>query len=265
MTRVSCTVPLTPPMERPLEGAEKNLVNQMIQDINRPSIVVEQVVVGSKFLGLVAGGRMGLSSLLNAVPGQGEIELVENLAGKPVTDAIRLIRQSSPFLISMGFAALNACNAPDPDDIDPMNFPADELIASLGKDRVTGLVGEFPFVNQLADRVGTLHLFELKAVANALPRDQWESVLPELDILAITGTTLLTRQMAWYLSRASRATIVILGPTTPISRVLFEHGANYLCGSVVTDIKKVAESVKTGSCFRDIKKTGGILFTQRQK
>lgn len=250
---------------RPLEGDEKKLVNQMISTLARPNIVVEQVVVGSKFMGVVAGGRMGLSSLLGSAPKQEEVKLVEQLAGQPIGKAVDFIRHPSPFLICLGLAALNAVNAPDPNRVEAADFPAEDLIAGMGKEKRVGLVGEFPFVEQLTQRVGTLHLFELKSVPNALARDQWEIVLPKLDVLAITATTLLTRQMAWYLSRASQASIVILGPTTPRSRVLFEYGANYLCGSVVTDTKKVADSIKADCCFRDIKKNGGIVFTRMEK
>lgn len=255
--------PITP--ARPLKGIEKELVDQMILAVKRPEVFVEKVVMGSKFMGVIAGNRMGLSSLLDAIPGQDDIKLAQKLVGKPIEEAITLIRQSSPFLISLGAAAMNACNAPNPESVEPSDFPAEDLIAGLGKDKILGLVGEFPFTEQLARKVGTLHLFELKNVPNGLPREQWEKVLPKLDVLAITGTTLLTRQMAWYLSMASQAKIVILGPTTTMSRTLFEHGANYLCGSVVTDIKKVCISIEAGLCFRDIKKNGGIIFAQWEK
>ena len=264
MTCQTYPKPLTPAMDRPLEGAEKDLVNQMIQTIDRPDVLTEQVVVGSKFLAVIAGNRMGLSSLLDAVPKQEEIALVQTLLGKPIGEAVSLIQTPAPFLISLGVAALNAANAPDPDMVEPSNFPAENLIAHLGKEKITGLVGEFPFTKQLAQRVGTLHLFELKPVPNSLPRDLWEIMLPKLDVLAITATTLLTRQMAWYLSRAPQAKIVILGPTTPNAMVLFEYGVNYLCGSVVTDMEKVAASIEAGCCFKDIKKNGGIIFTQHQ-
>ncbi|MDD9302620.1 MAG: hypothetical protein HUK40_09905 [Desulfobacter sp.] len=157
---------------------------------------------------------------------------------------------------------MNAGNAPDPNRVEPDNFPAEDLIAELGKDKTVGLVGEFPFASALKQKVGTLHLFELKPVSGALARDQWEEVLPRLEILALTGTTLLTRHMAWYLSRATRAKIIILGPTTPASPTLFEFGADYLCGSVVTDTGRVSASIRADLCFKDIKKNGGIIFTR---
>lgn len=265
MTCQTCPKPPTPAMDRPLEGAEKELVDQMIQTIDRPDVLTERVVVGSKFLAVIAGNRMGLSALLDAVPKQEEIALAQTLLGQPVRTAVSLIQRPSPFLISLGVAALNAANAPDPEAVEPSNFPAENLMADLGKEKTLGLVGEFPFARKLAQRVGTLHLFELKPVPTGLPRDLWEIILPKLDILAITATTLLTRQMAWYLSRAPQATIVILGPTTPNSRILFEYGVNYLCGSVVTNMERVAASIEAGFCFTDIKKNGGIVFTQNRR
>ncbi|MBU0969762.1 MAG: hypothetical protein KKC20_03905, partial [Proteobacteria bacterium] len=71
--------PLTPAMDRPLKGAEKTLVDQMIQTIDRPDVLTEKVVVGSKFLAVIAGNRMGLSALLDAVPKQEEIALAQTL------------------------------------------------------------------------------------------------------------------------------------------------------------------------------------------
>jgi uncharacterized protein len=265
MGKYSCTPNLTTIPERPLEGEEKKLADSMLSSIVRPDVVVEEIVAGSKFIAVKAGGRMGLSSLLGASPKEHEKDLEHQMVGKNVKEVAGLLRKQSPFSISLGFAALNAGNAPDPNSIEPSNFPADELIARLGKNKIAGLVGEFPFVEYLKNKVGTFHLFELRSVPGAVPRDEWERALAELDVFAITGTALLTRSMAWFLSRATQAQIVILGPTTPFSPVLFSNGANYLCGSVVTDIEKVAWGIRAGLPFKEVKKNGGIIFTQWEK
>jgi uncharacterized protein (DUF4213/DUF364 family) len=156
-------------------------------------------------------------------------------------------------------------NAPDPSAPTEDDRPADALIAELGRNRIVGLVGEFPFTDSLREKVGTLHLFELRDIPGALPRDQWEKTLPDLDVLAVTGTALLTRQMGYFLSRANRAVSVVLGPTTPLSPALFKFGADYLCGSVVTDPRLVAEGIRSGLPFRAIKKRGGVRFVTWKK
>ena len=265
MSTYSCTPTITPVPDRPLEGEEKILADSILSSIIRPDAIVEDIIAGSKFIAVTAGGRMGLSSLLGAIPREHEKTLVQHMIGKPVKEVVGLISKPFPFGVSLGFAALNAGNAPDPNQVEPSNFPADDLIARLGKDKITGLVGEFPFVAALKDRVGTFHLFELRDIPNAVPRDQWETVLAQLDVFAVTGTALLTRSMAWFLSRAPQATIVILGPTTPISPALFNHGTNYLCGSVVSDKEKVGQGIRAGLPFTMVKKNGGIIFTQWDK
>lgn len=265
MSNNSCKGSLTAPPDRPLEGEEISLVDTILSSLIRPDAVVEQVVSGGKFIAVTADGRMGLSALLGATPREHERDLAHQIVGKSVKEVAALIQKPFPFGIALGIAAVNAGNTPDPKSVEPMNFPADDLIAKLGKDKITGLVGEFPFVDTLKDRVGTFHLFELKSVPGAVPRNQWERVLADLDVFAITGTTLLTRSMAWFLSRTHRAKVVILGPTTPFSQALFIHGADYLCGSVVTDMEKVAQGVRSGLPFTKIKKNGGIIFTQWEK
>ncbi|MCG8633101.1 MAG: DUF364 domain-containing protein, partial [Desulfobacterales bacterium] len=232
--------------DQPLKDPEKTLVNKIITTLKRPDAKIEKIVVGTHFTGLVAGGRMGLSSLLGASPGQSDRKKIKTLISRPVSEAALLTTSPSPFSISLGFAAVNAANAPDPVSVNPSGLSADELVAKLGKNKTTGLVGEFPFTRTLAEKVEKFHLFELNNSPFALPRDQWETTLPRLDVLAITGTALLTRYMAWYLSKASQAKIIILGPTTPISDILFKYGVDYLCGSAVTDPARVTRSIEQG-------------------
>jgi len=265
MSTYSCNNHLTKVPDRPLAGEEKGLVESILSSIIRPDAVVEQIIFGAKFIAVTAEDRMGIAALLGAAPREHEVDLVNQMVGKSIKEVAALLHQPFPFSISLGFAALNAGNTPDPEKVEPVNFPADDLIAKLGKDKITGLVGEFPFVDTLRERVGTFHLFELKSVPGAVPRDQWERVLAELDVFALTGTALLTRSMAWFLSKARQAKIVILGPTTPFSPALFSHGADYLCGSVVTDIKKVALGIQSGLPFKKVKRNGGIIFTQWEK
>jgi len=265
MNTYSCTPTMADLPDLPLEGEEKQLADSILSSIIRPDAVVEEIIAGDKFIAVKAGGRMGLSSLLGAKPREQEKDLEHQMTGKDVKQVAGLIKQPSPFSISLGFAALNSGNAPDPKKVEPSNFPADDLIARLGKDKITGLVGEFPFVESLKNRVGTFYLFELRDVPGAVPKDQWESMLARLDVFAVTGTALLTRKMAWFLTRASRAKIIILGPTTPFSPALFSHGVDYLCGSVVTDMEKVGQGIRAGLPFKMIKKNGGIIFTQWEK
>ena len=247
---------------RPLQAPESDLVAEMLSSIARPDAVVEDVIAGPKFVAVTVDGRMGLASLLGARPTSEEKRIMARAVGQMAADIAGYLRSPSPFSISFGLAALNADNAPDPEILSEAGASAEALITELGLDRRVGVVGQFPFVDRLRAKVSALHLFELRDVPGAVERDHWEAVLSEVEVLALTGTALLTRRMAWFLAQAKQAEIVVLGPTTPLSRALFRFGADYLCGSVATDPHRVAEGVRAGRSFRAIKKTGGIRFVR---
>jgi len=251
------------PADMPLtDEVEKRLVEALLQSMLRPEAKVEHVEAGSTFIAVTAGGRMGLASLLGARPTENEMLLTRELVGQRVSQAAGLLTSSSPFRISLGLAALNAADTPQATDVDENDAPAEALIAALGKDRTVGLVGAFPFVETLRQKVGELKLFELRDIPGAIPRAQWDSALAGLDVLAVTGTALLTRKMGYFLTQAARAETVVLGPSTPLSRALFDCGADYLCASVVIDPEPVLASIRAGLPFRDIKRQGGIRFIQ---
>lgn len=245
---------------RPLQAPESDLVAEMLSSIARPDAVVEDVIAGPKFIAVTADGRMGLASLLGARPTSEEKRIMARAVGQMAADIAGYLRSPSPFSISLGLAALNAGNAPDPETISGDGASAEALIARLGRGRQVGVVGQFPFVDRLRAQTAALHLFELRDAPGAVDRSEWEATLVGVEVLALTGTALLTRRMAWFLAQAKQAEIVVLGPTTPLSRALFRFGADHLCGSVATDPERAREGVRTGDSFRAIKKAGGIRF-----
>ncbi len=129
-------------------------------------------------------------------------------------------------------------------------------MAEKGGDGEVVLVGEFPFVKWLEEQVKTLHLFELRKVAGAAPKEAWDEILGRCQVLGLTGTTLLTRAMATYLEKASQAYTIIIGPTTPISPVLFSYGADVMAGSKIVDSGPVFQGIRQGLSFREFKKLG---------
>lgn len=242
------------------DSIEGDLVNAMLRSLIRPDAPVEQVVSGDKFIAVIAGGRMGISSLLGAQPGEQEASMTNEVIGMSAARVAEYLLRPSPYAVCLGMAALNAATAPDTDSEIKDERPAEQLIADLGRNKTVGIVGQFPFVGSLREKVGALHLFELRGAPDAVPRERWEDVLSGLDVLAITATALLTRQMAFYLSHAAGAVSIVLGPTTPMSPALFGFGVDHLCGSVVTNPHPVLEGIRSGLPFKAIKKRGGIRF-----
>ncbi|GAB4537623.1 MAG: hypothetical protein Kow0063_24630 [Anaerolineae bacterium] len=157
-------------------------------------------------------------------------------------------------------ATINALLPPRQDAWVEIN--AEQVIARHGAGKRVAVVGHFPFIPRLREQVGKLWVLELRPVGDDLPADAAADVIPQADVLAITGTTLLNRTFEGLMAlRRPEALVLVLGPSTPLSPVLFEHGVHILSGSVVEDTASVLRAVSQGANFRQIHQQGVRLVT----
>ena len=98
-----------------------------------------------------------------------------------------------------------------------------------------------------------------------LPASAAADILPQADVVAITGMSLVNHTLDDLLElRSPEAKTLLLGASTPLSPVLFEYGIDFLSGSIVTAIDPVLAAVRQGANFRQIHKAGVRLVTMQQ-
>jgi uncharacterized protein len=142
---------------------------------------------------------------------------------------------------------------------------AEEVIAEHGADRSVVLVEHFPFVDRLRPRVGKLTVLELNPRPGDLPRRAAKDVIPTADVVAITSMTLLNHTLDGLLELClPQANVILLGLTTPLNPVMFDHGIDLLCGSVVNAIDPVLRAVRQGGNFRQIHRAGVRLISVKR-
>jgi len=160
-----------------------------------------------------------------------------------------------PIQIGVGMAALNALLPRHPDKWREDN--AEELIAHLGAGKKVVLIGHFPFIPSLRERVGELTVLEKAPQPGDLPASEAPRVIPQAQVVAITGMTLLNRTLDGLLALcAPGARVLVLGPSTPLSPVMFEAGIDAVSGAVVTQVEPVLRMISQGAHFRQIHKAG---------
>jgi uncharacterized protein (DUF4213/DUF364 family) len=78
--------------------------------------------------------------------------------------------------------------------------------------------------------------------------------VPEAELVAITGSALINHTLEPLL-RLCRADsfVVVLGPTTPLSPILFDHGADVISGTQVVDPELALRCISEGATFRQIR------------
>jgi hypothetical protein len=201
------------------------------------------------------GRRAGLAATLGA----GEHRHGENL---PLPEAGILLDQDplivaehihaeSTFQAAVGLATINALLTVDEERSTEIN--ARNLILEKGAGRRVAMVGHFPFVPAVREAVGTLDVLELNPQGKDRPADDAPKVIPQADIVAITGTTLLNHTFDDLISLCDPdAYVLVLGGSTPLTPRFFSTGVDIVAGTRVGDIEGALLAVSQGAGFRQI-------------
>ena len=207
--------------------------------------------------------RCGLASTLTEpldhhrrpdVPQAGKLETY------PALELAQMIHSERPCLASVATATINAL-LPKGSWVGAEKN-AEEVIRTQGVEKEVVVIGRFPFTEGLRSTVRKLNILEQNPQGNELPEEAAPDVLPQADLVAITGMTFINGTLEGLIQLCRKdAIILILGPSTPLSPVLFDSGVDLLSGSVVTDIDNVLHAASQGANFRQLHRAGVLLVT----
>jgi uncharacterized protein (DUF4213/DUF364 family) len=108
--------------------------------------------------------------------------------------------------------------------------------------------GHFCIGQSLGVRIAKKGL-EMNPREGELPPFAAEEVIPESDLVVITGTTLINKSLERLLELSRGKICVVLGPSTPMSDVLFDFGATVIAGVRVVDPDRLFVSLMQGVKF----------------
>jgi uncharacterized protein len=175
-------------------------------------------------------------------------------------DLAAFVHSDSLLEVSIGLATINALLPRYRKNWVDIN--AEEVIAQHGAGKKVALIGHFPFVPRLRPRVGTLWVLEQNPQEGDLPAEAAPEIIPQADVLAITAMTLLNHTFDSLIALRRPDTLTLLiGPTTPLSPVLFDHGVSIISGAVVDDIDSTLRGVTQGANFHQLHSMGVRLVS----
>ncbi len=169
---------------------------------------------------------------------------------------------SSPNEAAIGMATINSLIEIDEQHCTERN--AADLLIEKGRDKKVAIVGHFPFVPRLHRSAGELWVIEQNPRPGDFSETEAERLIPVADVVGITGTALINGTLPQLLGLCEPgAYVVILGGTTPLSPVLFDHGIDAVAGTQVVEPETVLYYVSQGATFRQIKKGVCLLIIER--
>jgi len=182
---------------------------------------------------------------------------VGNLTSKTALELAEYAKSKSLLEASIGMASINSLIEVDESKCVEKN--AFEIILEKGADKNVAIVGHFPWIPKLREKVQNLWVLEQRIRDGDLPAKEADRILPECDVVGVTGTSFINHTIEGLLELCKKAYVILIGPTAPLSPILFDYGIDAICGARVVDVEKVIRSISEGATFKDVK--GVTLLT----
>ncbi len=225
------------------------LKSDLIQSVKKNETESGQILVGAN-LTLVQGAHWGMASTLTeADVHRNFIEETGHLGLLPVHRLVKKLLSERIFEASLGMAALNSV-LPLPDSFQTADAYAEIETRSAGKN--VAVVGHFPFVHRLQKIAKQCWVFERRLQDGDLPAEKMPEFLPDADVLVLTAQIITNNCFGKIIPLAPKAYKIMLGPSTPMSPVLFDYDLDVIGGIRVRDAKRVYNYIAQGAHFKQL-------------
>lgn len=218
------------------EGLDGGLV---LEDI---SIFLNWIITKSR--------RCALANYFLGMPGldldpNGDTYL-RNLLGSPVKKVIRELFDTRETLrVSTGMSCLNSA-LPVPEGVFDGN--AIDLFLDRAKNLRTCFIGHFPAADQWRAQGYPVDVIELFPQPGDIHWEHSHKALAAADLVFITGLTLVNGTFPEVVRRTPNARYrVLLGPTVPLSPVLFDYGVHLVGSTLILDVDRAVDCCRWGA------------------
>ncbi len=240
------------------------ILNDVLSNLT-DDIPVRSVLVGVHWT-VVCSRHCGMSATLMSSHPHGFMQIrdVGWLHEKSTRELAGLARSDELMEASIGVAAINSLL--DVDESLAVEINASEVLISRGRGKNVALIGHFPFIGKLRQTVKKLWVIEQHPADDEYPAESAKDLLPQADVVAITGSTLVNHTLDGLLALCGpRSTVMLLGPSTLLSPVLFDYGVNILSGTRVVDEAAVLRTVGQGASFRQVEGVKLLTLMKEKK
>jgi len=243
------------------------IIEDLLSEIKQ-DFPVHDVLVGANWT-VVSSRSCGMASTMKteAPHGHERVRDAGNLHLKSARELAEFSRSENLMEASIGLAAINSLvdlqseNPPRMEEID-----AYKVLQEHGRGKEVAIVGHFPFLAKLRPQVAALRVIEQNPSQGEYPASAAPGLLPQAEVVAITGSALINQTLDELLGFCRPgAFVLILGPSTPLSPVLFEHGATMISGTRVVDETAVMRSVSQGASFQQVEGVQRVTLSRPAK
>lgn len=237
------------------------ILDDLISSLGGDSVVHE--VHACVFWTAVVSKHCGLASTFHEPhPYHRAVRDVGNLTQISALELAQYTKSNNLLEASIGMAAINSLI--DIDEAGCVEENAFDVLAREGRDKNIAIVGHFPWTPKLKNIARKLWVIEQRPQEGELPAEAAEEVLPQADVVGITGASFINHTVERLLDLSKDSFIVVVGPTTPLSPVLFNYGVDVIAGVKVVEPEKTIRSISQGAIFTQLKGVRLVTMASRQ-
>jgi uncharacterized protein len=215
------------------------LYADLLESIRGEDCEVRRVVIGLHWT-LVESRHAGMAHTFRS-PSFSETLDAGRLAGQSALCLAERLLSWDPLEACVGLAALNSLIEPRGAD-----GHLDRHLIEMSRDRVVVIIGRFPFNDEVRRVARAAYCLEMDPRPDELPAAAAEQVIPGADLAVISATALINKTMPRLLELSRQRRCIVLGPSTPMNHVLFDHGVEVLAGVRVIDADLLARCLGEG-------------------
>jgi len=215
---------------------------------------VKDIRLGVMHTGVVSRGCGLASTLTHDAFKQEGPHMIEpgNLLDKTAHELAMMANSARIMEAAIGMATINSLIQFDEAKCVAIN--AAQILAEKGKGKKVAIIGHFPFISALEERVGQIWVIEKNPREGDFTEHELENILPLADVVGITGTAFTNHSLEHLLEICRpNAYVLMLGDTTPMSPVLFDYSINAVCGVKVVNTQLALNCVSQGANFRQMR------------
>lgn len=216
-------------------------------------LTVKNIVHGISWTGAeLSDGHFGIA--MNTA-GDSFPRMRESLVGLTARDAAECVISWNMQEASEAMAVINAFyNTPERMEELSSCVPF-ERVCTCGMDiegKTVGFIGHLRMPEDTVKGAKKVYILEREPKEGDLPDSACEYVLPECDLIIITGSASVNKTMPRLLELGKNAETIIVGPTTPMCPELLGHGVSRLSGMVVRDKENLIDwmTASSGSPYK---------------
>jgi uncharacterized protein (DUF4213/DUF364 family) len=214
------------------------LIDDLISDVKDKDTGVRDVHVGYAWIG-VSSRNCGVAKNLGALHDYAVHDLGQ-LNEKTAVELAEYAKSWNMIEAGIGLAAINSLIEPSGKELNMLDFLLDN---AAGKK--IAMVGHFPKVEKLRKLADELWVIEKQPQKGDIIDTASEYFIPKADIAVITSSAVVNKSIERLLELSHGLTIII-GPSTPMSPVLFDYGVDMLAGLKVVDEERMMTKIAQG-------------------